>query len=343
MPHAGWRVHRWGEPPVWEEFAAPTPGPGEVAVDVEACGVGLTVLNSINGDLSDDDRLLPRVPGHELVGRVTAIGPGVAPGLRGQRVTAYFYLSCGRCPACSAGRQSRCDHLAGWVGVHTDGGYAPVAVLPAYNAVAIGEVDPVAATVAPDAVATPVHVCRDRARVRPGDRVVVIGAGGGVGAHMVQVARLYGGEVAGLEVTDRKLALLEELGAHPVDAGDLGSVDPTSLWSTTGPPDVVIDLVGSVDTLRWSADALGAGGRLVLLTTFRDRELTLDPRDLVFREVTVVGSRYASRAELVTAARLVATGRVRPVIGGEASPRDVLDLHDQLRAGTLLGRGVIVW
>jgi D-arabinose 1-dehydrogenase-like Zn-dependent alcohol dehydrogenase len=339
----GYRVHRWGQDPVWEELPQPEPGPGEVLVEVEACGVGLTVLNATAGQLADDEALLPRVPGHELVGRVVDAGSGAGRELVGRRVVAYFYLVCGTCPECVAGRDSRCANLRGWVGIHVDGGYAPRTVLPARNAIPVpDELDPVAATVVPDAVATPVHVCRTRAKVTPTDRVAVIGAGGGVGAHLVQVAALFGGRVAGLDVGARKLALVEQLGAAAVDSADFGSVDPDGLWPD-GRPTVVVDLLGSAASLEWSAAALAMGGRLVALTTFPGRSLPLDPRALVFRESTVLGSRYAHRAEVAIAADLVAQGRVRPVIGEVTGPADVLGLHRQLRDGRLLGRGALRW
>lgn len=338
----GYRVHEWNGDLQWEAFAVPEPAHGEVLIHVEACGIGLTVLNCLSGDLDDDDSLLPRVPGHELVGTVTQVGAGVRPSLRGQRVTAYFYLTCGACRSCLAGDDARCLDLAGWVGVHRDGGYAPWVVLPAHNVVALpAGIDPVAATVIPDAVATPLHVCHTRARISPADRVVVIGAAGGVGIHMIQMARLLGARVAGIDLGESKLAAIEEQGALALPGDDLGVLD-ASPWRD-GPPTVVIDLVGSMPTLQWSIDVLGTGGRLVVLTTFRGRELALDPRQLVFGEITVLGSRYAGRAELATAAELVGSGRIVPVIGAVVSPDGVPDVHGQLRAGELLGRGAVTW
>lgn len=339
----GYRIHTWGQEPVWEEFPIPDPGEGEVLVEVEACGVGLTVLNSIRGDLADERASLPRVPGHELAGRVVELGAGAPTELLGRRVVGYFYLSCGTCPECLAGRESRCRRLAGWVGVHRDGGYAPYAALPAFNVLPVPEeLDPVAATTLPDAIATPVHVCRLRARVSPEDRVAVIGAGGGVGIHMIQVARLHGAEVAGLDVSDAKLAAIEELGALPVRSKDFAGLDPESFWPRKRPT-VVVDLIGTDESLAWSAEALDSGGRMIVLTTFRERRFAADPRRLVFREAAILGSRYASRAEVGFAAQLVASGRVRPVVGGIVGPEGIPALHSQLRKGELVGRGALVW
>jgi propanol-preferring alcohol dehydrogenase len=339
----GLRVHAWGADPVWDDMPRPEAEPGEVLVQVEACGVGLTVLNCINGNLGDDPALLPRVPGHELVGRVVERGPGVAARLEGRRVVAYFYLACDSCRWCWSGLQPRCERLSGFVGVHRDGGYAPCVALPAANVIEVpDELDAVSATVVPDAVATPVHVCGTRARIAPGDRVVIIGAGGGVGAHMVQVAALYGGSVAGFDRGDHKLDLVGRLGARPVDSSDFAAVDGAALWPA-GPPTAVIDLIGTAESLAWATANLAPGGRVVVLTTFPDRGGPLSPRQLVFAEASVLGSRYASKSEVAIAAELVASGRIRPVIGATTGPDDVLDMHAALRDGALTGRGALSW
>jgi D-arabinose 1-dehydrogenase-like Zn-dependent alcohol dehydrogenase len=338
----GYRIVEWGVDPVWQRFDVGSPGPGEVLIAVEACGIGLTVLNMIRGDLSDDRATLPRVPGHELVGRVLDAGRGVDRELVGARVTTYVYLFCGTCPECVAGLEDRCRRLAGYVGVHRDGGYAPYTVLPARNVIPLGEeVDPVAATVIPDAASTSVHVCRSRARVGPGDRVAVIGAGGGVGIHAIQVAAIYGARVAGLDVEDDKLAAIEELGARPVASDDFGNLEP-ELWVGERPT-VVVDFVGSADSLGWALKAVESGGRVVVLTTFRDVTAILDPRLLVMAEASVIGSRYATRHEVRLAASLVAEGRVRPMIGATTGPADVAEVHERLRMRRIVGRGALTW
>ena len=338
----GYRVHEWGTAPVWEEIPDPSPGPGEVLIDVEACSVGLTVLNCINGDLDNNPDLVPRVPGHELVGRVTEAGPGADPSLVGRRIVAYFYLVCGTCGPCQAGRDPHCVNMAGWIGVHRDGGYAPKTALPAHNAIPVpDDLDPISATVVPDAVGTPVHVAW-RAGIGPDDRVVVFGAGGGVGIHMVQVAAHRGAKVAGFDLADDKLLALEGLGVTPVKSDDFGAVDPDEIFDD-GRPTVVIDLLGIPSGTRWAIDSLAMGGRLLSLTTFRDRPFEIESRELVFRELSLLGSRYSHRSQLTEAAELVASGAVKPMIGATGGPSDIPDMHDLLRSRSLIGRGAVDW
>jgi len=339
----GYRIHQWGGPLRWEPFDIAPPGPGDVLIRVEACGIGLTVLNCIRGDLANERATLPRVPGHELVGRVEAVGPGVTSPAVGTRVMAYFYLVCGQCEACRAGQDSLCRNLAGWVGVHRDGGYAPFTVLPAGNAVPLPESVPAAqATAIPDAIATPLHVCRTRARIQTGDRVAVVGAGGGVGIHMVGMAAHFGAHVAGLEASESKFDAIRQTGGVPVLSRSFDDIDLRRIWDGA-PPTVVIDLLGSSRSLTWALQTLPLGGRLVVLTTFRDVEVRVSPRDLVLREITVLGSRYASKAELRDSAELVASGTVRPVVSHVVPPADVERVHRELQEGVLIGRGAVDW
>jgi propanol-preferring alcohol dehydrogenase len=336
------QISGWGGPLELVDRPEPVPAEGEVLVRVEACGVGLTVLNCIRGDLGNDDSNLPRVPGHELVGVVAAVGTGVDARLEGERVAAYFYLSCGACTQCLAGFEPLCERHAGYLGVNRDGGYGELCVLPAFNALPLPPtIDAVTATTVPDAIATPVHVAR-RTSLRPGSRVVVVGAGGGLGIHMVQVARAYGADVLALDVEQGKLAYLEsELGFAAADSSDFGAIRLPAEWDARA--DVVVDFVGTRASLEWGVSELGPNGMLVCTTTFRDRTFEIAPRDVVMAQASVIGSRYASRAEVGIAADLVASDRIRPVIGRRVALDELESLHDDLRRGSLLGRGALVW
>jgi D-arabinose 1-dehydrogenase-like Zn-dependent alcohol dehydrogenase len=320
----------------------PEPCRGEVLVRVEACGIGLTVVNYIDGELGDDPSFLPRIPGHELVGTVEAVGPGVDPARMGERVMAYFYLSCGRCPRCLEGFEPLCRDFGGFLGVARDGGFAQFAVLPEFNALSVpADIEAVDATVIPDATATSVHVCH-RSTVRPGERVAVIAAGGGLGLHMLQVARAFGAQVVGLDVADEKLAFIEdELGVAAIDSSDFADTRLPASWDGTA--DVIVDFLGRPDSARWAIDNLDSNGRLVCLTVFRDTGFPISQRELVLGQTAVIGSRYCSRTELQTAADLVLCGVVKPVVSRKAGIAEIGSVIQELRAGSLLGRGALVW
>jgi D-arabinose 1-dehydrogenase-like Zn-dependent alcohol dehydrogenase len=316
--------------------------PGEVRLRVLACGVGLTVLNAIRGDLRGDREIaLPRVPGHEICGEVIEVAPDVRQLRRGDRGVVYFYLTCGSCWYCATGREPLCERLAGFVGVDVDGGYADEAIVPARNLVPIPHgLDPAGATAIPDAIATPVHVCETRASVRPGEIVAVVGAGGGVGIHLVQVAIVYGARVVAIDVTDEKRSLALATGAELAFGP---GVEPAEIVRRAGrAPDVVVDTVGSAETFEWSLTALGRGGRLVVLTTFPGSVVAASAPQLVFDEAALIGSRYASYADVRLAIRLVADGSVRPVIGAIVPLARVEELHARLRERSLPGRGAVV-
>jgi propanol-preferring alcohol dehydrogenase len=334
-------IHGWGGPVTYEERPRPIPKAGEVLVAVRACGVGLTVLNYINGNLGTPDDL-PRVPGHELAGVVAEVGPGVTGISVGDPVFAYFYLTCGRCDMCRAGRDSLCPQHKGYVGVHRDGGYAEFVALPEVNVLPIPEgVSFTEASAIPDAIATPYHVCAARAAVRPGDRVIVIGAGGGVGIHLVQMARLFGGDVVAVDVDDAKLARCLELGAAAGVNFRARDAEAQARKALDGGATVAVDFVGSEATLEWVFRLMRPGGRMVVLTTFPGVGLTVEPRRLVSAELTVMGSRYCGRAEAMAAARLVRERRITPIISEIRALADVESIHAMLRNGTLLGRGAV--
>src|SRR5207244_3205626 len=136
---------------------------------------------------------LPRVPGHEITGVVAEVGRDVTAVRPGDRVMAFFYLTCGRCEVCRAGRDALCRDHRGNVGVHRDGGYAEFVVLPEANVLPLPDNVPfIEGTAIPDAIATPYHVCAARARVHARDRAVVVGAGAGARTHLLHMMRDLG-------------------------------------------------------------------------------------------------------------------------------------------------------
>lgn len=170
----------------------------------------------------------------------------------------------------------------------------------------------------------------------------MIAAGGGLGSHMVQVARAFGAEVVGLDAVPDKLSYLQdELGIPAVDSSDFAAARLPESWD--GKADVVVDFRGRRESLLWAVDNLDRNGRLVCLTTFKDVDFPVSPRELVIRQLSILGSRYCSRYELELAASFVASGRVKPVISRRVGVDEIASVVENLRQGTLLGRGALVW
>ena len=334
-----------GTPLRLAEVPRPEPGPGEVLVKVKACGVGLTVVNACSGRLRGPSGAMSnRVPGHEIAGLVAENGPGATRFKPGERVLTYFYLTCDRCRWCLRGRNPLCDNFRGYVGRDVDGGYAEYVKLPENSLFALpDEIDDVAATTIPDAVGTPVHVLGTRANLLPGDVVMVIGAAGGVGIHMVQVAKLFGVEVIAVDLDDAKLEQTRAYGSdHLVNFESLGAEGAGELVRqvTAGRGvDTVVETVGTPETLRWAYGLLGKGGTLINTTTHPGIELALWPGSLVQHELTVMGSRYLSKAEYLRAIELVRQGKVRPVVSRTTPLSGVEAMHAELRAARFFGRG----
>ena len=198
-----------GGPLRLEEVPVPTVGPNDALLRVRATGVGLTVviMSAVPGRVT----AFPRIPGHEVAGEVVEVGAEVATVRAGDRVTCHFYLTCKVCRYCRSGRETLCPAFRGYVGMASDGGYAEYMAIPAVNLCPIpSEVSDLEAAIGADAIATPLHACREEARVGPGDHVLVVGAGGGVGIHAVQMARLCGGRVLAADLTDPKLEMARD-------------------------------------------------------------------------------------------------------------------------------------
>jgi D-arabinose 1-dehydrogenase-like Zn-dependent alcohol dehydrogenase len=160
---------------------------------------------------------------------------------------------------------------------------------------------------------------------------------------MIQMATLFGARVIAIDRGADKLDATREAGA--VAAFDFEAPRLADVVRSVGPDgiSVAVDLVGSHETLGFCLERLGPRGRLVVLTTFPGVVAEVAPRRLVHGEISVLGSRYASRLEVSWAADLVATKRIRPVVSEVATLADVERLHEKLRHGTLLGRGAIAF
>jgi len=339
---------RLGAPLELREVPVPKIGPNDVLLRVRASGVGLTVVIMI----ANPGRVtsFPRIPGHEVAGEVVEAGGEVTHVTVGDRVVCHFYLTCRTCRFCRSGRETLCTAFRGYVGQACDGGYAEYLAIAAANVTPIpAGVSDVDAAVATDAIATPYHACREEARVGPGDTVLIVGAGGGVGIHAVQMAKLCGGWVLAADITDDKLAAAEACGADVlVDArrGDLA----TLVKQATGGRgvDAAIDFVASRETLDGSLGSLARAGRLVIIGSRPkavfgvDATFTVDPGRMLYDMLEIHGSRYVTLTEIQQTLELLRQGRIRAVVSRTFPLEGAEEAHELLRKNALVGRAALV-
>lgn len=321
------------------ELPDPVPAVGEVVVDVASCGAGLTLEHVRNGVMGG---VPPFVMGHEFAGRIARLGDAVTGWAVGDRVTATFYLTCGACDMCADGHDTLCRSFGGWIGAARDGAFGERIALPARNLVRVPEgVGLDVAGVVADAVATPLHVARDRVRLVAGQKVAVLGAGGGLGIHMLAVARAFGAYAIAIERDARKLRELRGGGYADlvVDASEEGWED--RLKSSTGGVAAYVDTVGTTETLAKGMRTLDSRGTLVVLGLTKGARLEADPFAMLLGETSIVGTRYCNRAEIAASLDLVAMGRVKPVIGGRFPLDRLEDAFEAIRANEVFGRIVI--
>ena len=335
-------VREWGQPFTLEERPDPEPGPGEAMMKVRAAGVGLTLVTMRTGVFGGE---APRVMGHELGGDIVAVGDGVTNVKPGDRCAVYFYLNCGYCRWCHGGRETLCENHGGYVGVHVDGGYADYVVLPAGNFLPIPEgLGYEDAAIAADAVNTNWHCMRERAKIAPHDDVLLIGAGGGVGVHGIQVAKAFGARVIAADISDEKLEFAKKWGADEViNVREVNDIAEAAKKLTDGRGvDAAVDYLGASETFTAAIEALATAGRAVLIGA-KPSSVRIDPLDLLINEKTITGSRHSTRTELMETMDVMAKGTIKSAIGKRLHFTEVESLFEDLQAETLLGRGALTY
>jgi propanol-preferring alcohol dehydrogenase len=279
----------------------------------------------------------PFVPGHEGVGLVTALGPGVTAPAAGTRVAVpWLGYACGTCRYCLTGWETLCLSQRN-TGYSVDGGYAEYFLAEAAFASPVpAGIDPREAAPLSCAGVTTYKAVKV-GRVRPGDLVLVSGVGG-LGHLAVQYAKIFGGTVAAVDITDEKLQLATDLGADIVI--DARAEDPAEVLRRHGGADVAIGL--AVDSASFAAAYAGLrrGGRLVLVALPASGSLALPVFDTVLNGTSVIGSIVGTRADLAEVFALHAAGRTRvsyetrPLAGVNEAIEEVL--HGKTRARIVL-------
>ena len=321
----------------------PVAGPGEAVAKVYACGSGLTIQHVKAGRMPAD---FPRIIGHEIAAEIVEVGSGVSSLKIGDGVTSYYYINCGHCRWCLSGYEPLCENSGGNVGRECDGGYAEYIKLPAHLFVKFPDginykKYPAEMGVAMDALATPYKVLR-RGRVQAGETVAVFGAGGGVGIHQVMMAKWAKANVIAVDIAESKFDACLKAGADEVVNPDKVDVVEALMDLTNGNGvDVAIDYVSRTSTLEAAANGLGRHGRMVTLggagENFKANSLAM-----LLKEQDLLGSRYATRVELLETYDLVAQGEVWPIVSDIRPMSEAEAIHERVERGEVTGRAAIL-
>ncbi|MBI4476930.1 MAG: zinc-binding dehydrogenase [Acidobacteria bacterium] len=305
------RFHQHGGPEVlrYEDAPDPVAQPGEAVVRVKACALNHLDLWERRG-IERVAIPFPHISGSDVSGEVVD-GP---PADVGRRVMLQPGLSCGRCPACLDGRDNFCRRYD-VLGYRSDGGYAQLVKVPVENLIPIPErIGFREAAAFPLTFLTAWHMLVARAALKPGDEVLVLAAGSGVGQAAIQIARLHGARVFATAGSERKLELARELGAAAaIDHHRTDMVEEVKKLTDRRGVDVVVEHVGQ-QTWDRSLRCLAAGGRLVTCGATTGPAAGIDLRWLFGRQLSILGSYMGAKGELLEAARWFFDGKLRPVL-----------------------------
>ncbi len=337
----GFAEHGGLERLTYVEVPEPEPGPGEVRVRIRAAAFNRLDRFTLAG-IPGVPIERPHVIGSDGAGVVDRLGPGVEGLAPGQSVVINPGIWDGTCSACRAGQEALCrDYRI--LGEHTQGSAATFAVLPRRNVYPLPERLTFAeAAAVPLVFETAWRALRTVGGVAPGERVAIVGAGGGVATAAVQVAKLLGATVAVASRSPAKEARVRALGADAFLVFDESQPLDRVLWQWSEKMgiDVIFDSVGA-PTLARSVRATARGGRVVVIGATGGSMVEIDVRTLFWRQASIRGSTMAGRVEFEEVLGHLAAGRLKPVIDAELPFERADEAFRRFDAPDLFGKIVL--
>ena len=327
-----------------EEVERPKIDSHEILVKVAACGVCNTDLHYIDHAVPPFKKP-PMILGHEPSGIVEETGAEVKNFKEGDRVLIPPVFSCGYCANCRLGKENICLNMV-MLGNHIDGAYAEFVKVPAKDCQHLPEDLPLQeSSIIADAISTPYHAVKNRARVQPGDSVVVFGCGG-VGINVVQTAAAAGGSVTAIDIVDKKLEVAKQLGAqNAINSKDME--DKTLLKQirslTGGGADIAIEAIGNPRTIVLAANAVKPGG-CHCQVGYTHHDVSINAARLMFREIEIKGSLGCRPVDYPKIIEMVRIGKIqlKPVVTHKFELDAINDAFELMRKGESL-RSIITF
>lgn len=336
------RIHEHGglEKLLLEEIPPPKISSSEVLVQVKATSLNhldLWVRKGLPGVTFP----LPIIPGVDAAGIVAETGDAVTHVKAGDRVVVAQGISCGHCTWCLNGHDNVCKDYR-LIGEHRDGGDAEFLSIPGRNVIKLSAAVSFEQAAAGALVfLTAWQMLVDKAKVRPGEDLLVMGASSGVGSAGLQIAKLFGARVIAVTSSEKKADLARKLGADEVILHTKESIVSRvrTLTAKRG-VDVVFDHVGSS---VWDAciKSLAKGGRLVTCGATSGHDAVTDLRYVFYKQLQIIGSTMGRKGDLITILKFFEEGRLKPVIDRVLPLEQVREGHRLLEEGKQFGKIVL--
>ena len=328
----------------YEDIADPVIGPNQVLVKVKA--VALNHLDLfVRSGLPGLKLEMPHILGSDIGGEIVEVGPEVKNEFyEGQEIIVDPDMSCGKCEFCMSGQESLCSNF-GIIGEHYRGGYAQLIAVDPQNIIPVPEdesldIERVAAL--PLTLMTAWRMLVTKAQIKPADDLLIIGIGGGVALAALQIAKSAGARVLVTSSSDLKLENAMKLGADYTINHDTTSEYHKEIlrYTKNRGVDVVLDSVGQATWSR-SLKSLRKGGKLVTCGATSGPITETNINLLFWKQLEILGSTMASRAELRTALKLVWNGSIIPIIDRFLPLSKAKEAHEILERGDQFGKLVL--
>ena len=334
--------HEHGGPEVlrYEDVPAPVPASGQVLIEIKATSVNHLDIFLRRG-LPDIKMALPKIIGSDAAGIVREVGTEVTGLKLGQRVTINPGISCGHCEFCAAGFGSQCVSYS-IVGEHRDGAYAQLLTVPAHVVLPIPDfLSFEEAAAAPLVFTTAWSMMISKGNIRPGEDVLILGAGAGVGTAAIQIAKMAGCRVFATASNDEKLDRARQLGADFLINYNKDEFDKKirELTNKRG-VDVVVDYIGA-DTWVRSLRSARRGGRILTCGATTGFAPQTDLRHIFFRQIQVFGSTMGSHREFLDVMKCIFRRQLKPVIDRVLSLSEARQAHELVEARGVFGKIVL--
>ncbi|MEW6549395.1 MAG: zinc-binding dehydrogenase [Spirochaetota bacterium] len=332
-------LRHFGRPLEIEEKPIPSPGPGEVLVKVCASGLCVSDLHIQDGIIGTVR--LPYTPGHEMAGIISQVGEGVTRVRPGDHVVCAIDITCGNCKYCLSGRTNLCKNLVR-VGFERDGSHQEFCVIPSANAFKVADWVPFdQLTSITDAVGCMYNALKNRAKIQPGTRVLILGTGG-LGMNAIQIAKIFGATVYATSRQKEKLDISLEMGADAVINTKEQDLHGEIVRLTDGEMcDVVIDNIGIKSSINDALKLVCAGGK-VIVSGYNDPCFEADYQDIMKFEKEILGMRGMTKLDLVEVIGLVEAGKIVPFIYMSIPFERINEGLEMLRTGKAKGRVVLM-